>query len=74
MKNLFTLTVFAIVALTSCQKDYTCECKGYIDGINYASESQTINDTKSNAIESCDTNEVYYNDGVSILEIKCEIK
>ena len=74
MKNLFILTVFAIVALTSCQKDYTCECKGYIDGMYFATESQTINDTKSNAAEACDTSDVYYNDGVSILEVKCEIK
>ena len=30
MKNLFILTVFALIALTSCKKDYVCS----VDGID----------------------------------------
>ena len=74
MKNLFILTVFAIVALTSCEKDYTCECKVYIDGMYLGSDSQTIKDTKKNAIKECDKLDEYYDDGVTTSEADCEIK
>ena len=74
MKNLFILTVFAIVALTSCEKDYTCECKLYYDGVYDSSASLTIKDTKKNAIKECDKNDESYFDGVALAEQDCEIK
>ena len=49
MKNLFILTVFALIALTSCKKDYTCECTVYANGVEIGSGSETIKDTKSKA-------------------------
>jgi len=54
MKNLFILTVFALIALTSCKKDYTCECTFTYDGEEIESESVTINNTKSKAADECD--------------------
>ena len=56
MKNLFILTVFALVALTSCKKDYTCTCYAVEDGVTdmTLSVSTTIKDTKSKAKEACD--------------------
>ncbi len=36
MKNLFILTVFALIALTSCKKDYVCSFDNeFIDDIEY---------------------------------------
>jgi hypothetical protein len=74
MKNLFILTVFALVALTSCKKDYTCECKFYEDGYLYGTESTTIKDTKSKAKTSCDNLDASSNLGGYIYEQECEIK
>jgi len=74
MKNLFILTVFALTALTSCKKDYTCECKGYVDGLYLGSESTTINDTKSNAKDECDKGDGSDSSTGYLIESKCEIK
>ena len=54
MKNLFVLAVaFAAAAsLSSCKKDYTCECK--YSGQTY---SYTYKDSKSGATETCDAQE-----------------
>ena len=74
MKNLFILTVFALIALTSCKKDYTCECKGYVDGLYLGSESTTINGTKSNAADECDMGDESTDQGGYLVEVDCEIK
>ena len=74
MKNLFILTVFALVALTSCKKDYTCECKNYEDGDLYSTVTTTIQDTKSKAKTSCDYLDETTNLGGGHYETKCEIK
>ena len=77
MKNLFILTVFALVALTSCKKDYTytCECKTYWNGDLYSTVTTTIKeDTKSKAKTSCDYLDETTNLGSGHYETKCEIK
>ena len=74
MKKLFILTVFALIALTSCKKDYTCECKAYFDGVYFASESTTINDTKSKAKDECDKGDASDSSTGTLIESKCEIK
>ena len=54
-----------IAGMTSCKKDYVCECtftSAFISG----SSSETINDTKKNAEEKC---EGYNDTGVT-----CTIK
>ena len=76
MKNLFILTVFALIALTSCKKDYTCECTGYVDGeeVSGSSSSVTIKDTKSKAADACDEGD----ESEELLgieySVECEIK
>ena len=65
MKNLFILTVFALVALTSCKKDYTCTCTYDFMG-EAVSTSTTINATKADAKKTCEAE--------SITGIVCEIK
>ncbi|MDX2361099.1 MAG: hypothetical protein QNK23_09850 [Crocinitomicaceae bacterium] len=57
MKKVITASAFAIlgiVALSSCTKDYTCECRiaGSVSG------TTTITDTKSNAKDSCDDGDI----------------
>ena len=77
MKNLFILTVFALVALTSCKKDYTytCECNTYWNGDLYSTVTTTIKeDTKSKAKTSCDYLDETINIGSGHYETKCEIK
>ena len=76
MKNLFILTVFALIALTSCKKDYTCECTGYLDGVEVpgSSASTTINDTKSNAADACDEGDESTDQLGYLVEVECEIK
>jgi hypothetical protein len=69
MKNLFILTVFALTALTSCKKDYTCTCTATVFGVS-ASSSTIINDTKSKAKDKCDQGDVA--DANST--VNCEIK
>ena len=72
MKNLFILTVFALIALTSCKKDYTCECKVYANGVEIGSGSETIKDTKSKAADACDEGD--RSDDVFGFLTECEIK
>ena len=75
MKNLFILTVFALIALTSCKKDYTCECTGYYDGeeVPGSSASATINDTKSKAEDACEEGSIPEN-ATTLISVDCEIK
>ncbi|MCX6197480.1 MAG: hypothetical protein NTY55_12685 [Flavobacteriia bacterium] len=74
MKNLFILTVFALTALTSCKKDYTCECTTYLDGVSIGSGSETIKDTKSKAKDECDKGDASDSSTGTLIESKCEIK
>jgi hypothetical protein len=72
MKNLFILTVFALIALTSCKKDYTCECTVYANGVEIGSGSETIKDTKSKAADACDEGDS--SDDLLGFSTECEIK
>ena len=74
MKNLFILTVFALIALTSCKKDYTCTCYVVEDGVTdmSSSVSTTIKDTKSKAKEACDAGDITETE--FIFGLNCEIK
>ena len=86
MKNLFILTVFALIALTSCKKDYTCECNNYYsyNGIVDPSETEffgtsTIKDTESKAEDKCDEGDFVYDQetygGMTYKDyVDCEIK
>ena len=72
MKNLFILMLFALLSLTSCKKDYTCECTSYLSGVKVTSESTTITDTESKADEACDKGD--YAEDILGISVDCEIK
>ena len=59
MKKTFailSLVAFAAISLSSCKKDYTCECK-YNNGIdaNYSINYEFKDVKKSDATDACDT-------------------
>lgn len=53
MKKLFVLGALGIFALSSCKKDYTCECTstGYSQSYKYEGYK------KKDAVETCDKQE-----------------
>lgn len=73
MKKLsISLAVVAMAAFTlsSCKKDYTCECS-YSDNLgNKFTASTVINDTKKNAEDACTANQTT----IGSYTWKCEIK
>jgi len=57
MKKAMIFGTFALLALASCKKDYTCTCTTTAEsasGSATTTASTTINDTKKNAEEACD--------------------
>ena len=75
MKNLFILTVLGLLALTSCKKEYACECKNYIDGVYIDTDEDviTIKDTKSKAEDKCNGYDEEEEYGGYTYTIDCEI-
>jgi Ni/Co efflux regulator RcnB len=70
-KLVLSIAALALVAttMTSCKKDYTCECTATVLGMT-ATTSTTINDTKKNATETCDKG-----DATTVgAEVSCSIK
>jgi Ni/Co efflux regulator RcnB len=70
-KLVLSIAALALVAttMTSCKKDYTCECTTTALGIT-VSEEKTINDTKKNAEAECDKGDL----NVSGITTSCSIK
>lgn len=52
MKKSIVFGAFALIALASCKKDYTCKCTGS-NGSATVSTSTTITDTKKDAEAAC---------------------
>lgn len=52
MKKVMIFGTFSLLVLASCKKDYTCTCTTTTGGVS-ASESVTLNATKSDAEEAC---------------------
>ena len=67
------MLAFAALTITSCKKEYTCTCTGYIDGVAVpgSSESTTIKATKSDAESTCNSGDQDAGFGVSV---DCELK
>jgi hypothetical protein len=80
MKNkmLIVGALFVGIFMTSCKKDYTCQCsKTYTTGTgsntsNYA--TYTYKDTKPEATDRCNNNETQGSDLFGNYSINCEIK
>lgn len=74
MKKVLGITaLLSIFVLSSCKKDYTCECVSTA-GASSSSSSSTINGTKKDAKAACDTGD----QSVTVLgvtsSVNCEIK
>ena len=72
MKKIF-FGALALLALSSCKKDYTCEC--VLDGSATTSETYLFkNVTEKDAVSKCDNyDEVYDVLGLTVVK-DCEIK
>ncbi len=58
MKKIVFLSAFALVALASCKKDYTCKCTEQVSD-NAVTTSHTINNVAlDDAKKTCDAREV----------------
>jgi hypothetical protein len=70
-KLLLSVAAFALVAttMTSCKKDYTCECTVSGTGVS-GTVSGTINDTKKNAKDKCEAD----NGTIAGVTTSCKIK
>lgn len=69
-KVLFLSLVFGGLALTSCKKDYTCECKKNLGGMSWA-YTFDINDAKKKDAEAeCTYNKV---PGVPDVNMDCSV-
>lgn len=68
MKNLFIgLGVLAMIAATSCKKDYTCECT-FDGGVTSAATYEKV--SKSDAEDKCSAS----NTAAILVDGKCELK
>ncbi len=57
MKKVLLVAAFAAFVMTSCKKDYTCECCVSGSGTSICA-STTIKDTKKNAKDACEKGSV----------------
>ncbi len=69
MKKIIFLGAFALLALASCKKDYTCKCTS-TDGSNTYTSSSTITDHRSDAKAECDAKDT----SAGTASINCEIE
>ena len=56
MKNVLFVSALALLGLSSCKKNYTCECIQTIDMMGQKTNQTVttpIKDTKSNATDAC---------------------
>ncbi len=54
-KVLLAAVILGGLSLVSCKKDYTCTCTTTDDGEVFAESSTTINATKGDAEDACNT-------------------
>ncbi|WP_317897455.1 hypothetical protein [Aurantibacillus circumpalustris] len=76
MKKLLFATVTCL-SMTSCVKNYKCECvseSGEIGSTSSSSTTTTIRGRKSTAESFCKTSEYNYTDGNYINKTECSLK
>lgn len=69
MKKIISLVALGLIVLTSCKKDYSCECKT-TGGSAPLIVSTTINDTKKKATDACESKSVTASGIVTTCTIK----
>ena len=76
MKKVLLVGAVALLGLTACKKDYTCECTISTDMTSVGGEkststiSTTINETKSKATTACEASNVTTTYSKSTCKIK----
>ncbi|RFC53294.1 hypothetical protein [Brumimicrobium aurantiacum] len=75
-KVLFVGLLFGGLALTSCKKEYTCECatSSNMPGASEGSTSVTIEDKKKDAEDACEAMSTSVSSGEYTTTTDCEIK
>ncbi len=68
------VAIAALVAFSSCKKDYTCTCTASLNGQSYGSTSTTIKNTKSKAKTACTALQSTANYGGVSVTSTCELK
>lgn len=71
MKKIYALTFLTIVAVTSCKKDYQCNCNStQLPQLEIV--PTTIHDTKKNAKNKCA--DIEKQSQTNSYDVKCELK
>jgi len=73
MKKVLLVSAFAVLALASCKKDYTCKCKSSMDGVVTEISTKTIHDTKEKAQASCSKSSISSANGGTLTTV-CNIE
>ena len=58
MKKIFFLSAFALLALASCKKDYTCSCTEQVSENAITTKHEIKNVALDDAKKTCDAREV----------------
>ena len=77
MKKILLLAAVACMTMTSCKKDYTCECtatSGQTGNTQSASTSVTIHDKKDAAKTTCENGSSDQSTGTYVSKVVCVIK
>jgi len=78
MKKVLLVAAVACMAMTSCKKNYTCECTTTYTGGGGSTTpfvgSTTINDTKSKAEDACNSMDQTSTAGSITSTTDCKIK
>lgn len=76
MKKLLSIAAVtvALVSLSSCKKDYTCECKTTVGGTQMGISTITVTGKKSDAKETCENGSSSQTVGGVTQSVVCTIK
>jgi len=76
MKKLLSIAAVtvALVSLSSCKKDYTCECTSSVGGTVLQTVSTTINGKKDDVKTSCENGSSSQTVGGVTSSVSCTIK
>jgi hypothetical protein len=64
-KLFFATAAVALISLSSCKKDYVCECEVETSGISTPIDVAINDSKKSDAEDACDSAETTYGSGAS---------
>ena len=74
MKKVLLLAVAGMFVLTSCKKDWTCECNLTYGSLTQKFALPLTNQTKSTATTNCNAAKTNYSTVSSYSTVECELK